>query len=78
MRTGGHATASLDILKGDPKPGKQDCMNLLSDSGFALLASNIQWPIMKSVVQGCASCDMKHLILQLGCCFFEAPAHDNS
>ena len=35
MKTYGIPTASFDITLGVPKPGKQDSMDLLSDSGFA-------------------------------------------
>ena len=34
MGSSGLDTASFDILLGDPKPGKQDCMDLTTDSGF--------------------------------------------
>ena len=34
MGSSGMATASFDILLGDPKPNKQDCMDLTTDSGF--------------------------------------------
>ena len=37
MRAGGHPTASLDILFGSAENGKQNCFDLLSDSGFLLL-----------------------------------------
>lgn len=37
MRTGGHATASLDILFGFGEDGKQNCYDLLSDAGFLFL-----------------------------------------
>lgn len=39
LKLAGHSVASFDILLGDPLPGKQDAMNLLSDAGFALLGS---------------------------------------
>jgi len=41
MRTGGHPTASLDIkfVQGEHAAGKQNCFDLLSDSGFLLLSS---------------------------------------
>ncbi|CAK8985281.1 unnamed protein product [Durusdinium trenchii] len=38
MKADGHTVASFDVLYGDPKPMKQDVMNLLTPSGFALAA----------------------------------------
>ena len=38
MKAKGYSVAALDIVFGDPKPGKQDAMDLLSDAGFAFLA----------------------------------------
>ena len=43
MKANGIATVSFDIRLGDPLPGKQDAMDLLSDAGFSLfncIASN--------------------------------------
>jgi len=37
MKADGHTVASFDVLYGDPKPMKQDVMNLLTPSGFACL-----------------------------------------
>ena len=37
MKSAGHSVASFDILYGQPKEGKQDCMDFLSDSGFSTL-----------------------------------------
>lgn len=36
MKVNGIASASFDISYGEPVPGKQDAMDLLSDAGFAL------------------------------------------
>lgn len=41
MRAGGHPTASLDILFGSAEEGKQNCFDLLSDSGFLLLNTQV-------------------------------------
>lgn len=38
MKNAGHSVASLDVLYGDAPEGKQDCMDLLSDAGFSILA----------------------------------------
>lgn len=38
MKAKGYSVASLDIMYGDPKPEKQNAMDLLSDAGFAFLA----------------------------------------
>ena len=35
MKANGIPTASFDIRLGEPKGGKQDAMDLLSDAGFA-------------------------------------------
>lgn len=32
--------AALDVMYGDPKPDKQNAMDLLSDAGFAFLVTN--------------------------------------
>jgi len=38
MGSSGKATAAFDILLGAPEPGKQDVMDLTTDSGFWFLA----------------------------------------
>jgi len=35
MRANGVATASFDIQLGNPLPGKQDAMDMLTDPGFS-------------------------------------------
>ena len=37
MKHQGHPTAALDVIYGNPLPGKQDAMDMLSDPGFSLL-----------------------------------------
>ena len=37
MKHEGHSTAAMDVIYGNPLPGKQDAMDLLSDPGFSLL-----------------------------------------
>ena len=36
MKANGIPTASFDVRYGDPKPGKQNAMDILSDAGFSL------------------------------------------
>ena len=43
LRNAGHAVASLDIILGDPKPGKQNAMDILTDAGMAFLGGAIQY-----------------------------------
>lgn len=41
MRTGGHRTASMDILMGQAEQGKQNYFDLLTDSGFLFLGISL-------------------------------------
>lgn len=49
LKLAGHSVASFDIILGDPLPGKQNAMDLLSDAGFAPLGS-----IVRFCALGCA------------------------
>lgn len=40
MKAKGYSVAALDVMYGDPKPDKQNAMDLLSDAGFAFLVTN--------------------------------------
>ena len=40
MKAKGYSVAALDVMYGDPEPGKQNAMDLLSDAGFAFLVTN--------------------------------------
>lgn len=51
MKSRGIPSCSIDLNMGDPAPGKQDAMDLLSDSGFAF--------------HGCSVYCMLHLRLAL-------------
>lgn len=50
MRANGIATASFDITYGDPKEGKQDAMDILSDAGFSLFGQ-----YFSQLIFGCVS-----------------------
>ncbi|CAE7402665.1 unnamed protein product [Symbiodinium sp. CCMP2592] len=41
LRFAGHAVGSFDIKLGNPPPGKQNAMDLLSDAGMALALTSV-------------------------------------